>query len=481
MEQSMNITRSTDNLSAINTGLLAVGVSSLTDTHFQELDAAFSGHLSKWANEREFSGKAASTLMVPTFGNISATALLLVGLGDASSDEIRNAAAKIGREARTLKCRDVAIAISSDAGEILEWLLAGNYKYEVYKPTDGTTPAIENLTLVGCTNNGRTSDDAIILAKHQSAARDLVNAPPADLYPETLAAYAKTLGDIKNVTVEVLDTPAYTAAGYVGMVAVGQGSARPGRMIHVRYRPANATAHIGLVGKGVTYDSGGLSLKPSAGQQTMRCDMGGAATVLGAAGAIAELGIPVNMDVVVGAVENMTGGAAYKLGDILTYNNGVTVEIHNTDAEGRLVLADCLIRASNVEGLTHLVDAATLTGACALAVGSDFTGLFTKSDTFADTLSTAAKTVGEGLWRLPLHEPYKASLKGTWSQIKNLGDREGGASNAASFLEHFVKEGTTWAHLDIAGSAFHNKPSNRYVAGATGEMVRTLVKWVETI
>ena len=146
----MNITRSTDNLSAINTGLLAVGVSSLTDTHFQELDAAFSGHLSKWANEREFSGKAASTLMVPTFGNISATALLLVGLGDASSDEIRNAAAKIGREARTLKCRDVAIAISSDAGEILEWLLAGNYKYEVYKPTDGTTPAIENLTLVGC-------------------------------------------------------------------------------------------------------------------------------------------------------------------------------------------------------------------------------------------------------------------------------------------------------------------------------------------
>lgn len=477
----MNITRSTDTLTAINTGLLAVGVSSLDDAHFEELNAAFSGHLRDWATEREFSGKAASTLIVPTFGNISAKALLLVGLGDATPTDIRTAAAQIGREARTLKCCDVAIALSTEAGELLEWLNAGNYKYEVYKPADAKTAAIENLTLLGTTNNGRAIDDAIIVAKHQSAARDLVNAPPADLYPETLAAYATTLGTIKDVTVEVLDTAAYTAAGYVGMVAVGQGSTRPGRMIHIRYRPANATAHVGLVGKGVTYDSGGLSLKPSAGQQTMRCDMGGAAVVLGAVGAVAELGAPVSMDVVVGAVENMTGGGAYKLGDILTYSNGVTVEIHNTDAEGRLVLADCLIRASNVEGLTHLVDAATLTGACALAVGSDFTGLFTKSDTFAETLSSAASTVGEGLWRLPLHEPYKASLKGTWGQIKNLGDREGGASNAASFLEHFVKEGTTWAHLDIAGSAFHNKASNRYVAGATGEMVRTLVKWVETI
>ncbi len=203
--------------------------------------------------------------------------------------------------------------------------------------------------------------------------------------------------------------------------------------------------------------------------------------MLGATRAVAALGMPVNVTTFIGAVENMVDGNSYKLGDILRYRNGVTVEIHNTDAEGRLVLADCLINACATEGVAHVVDAATLTGACVVAVGDDFTGLFTSDDALASSLQDAADTEDEGLWRLPLHAPYKELLKGEWGQIKNVGGRTAGATTAALFLQHFVTDETSWAHLDVAGSAFHDKANSRYTAGATGEMVRTLTTWIGTL
>ncbi|MEO0603153.1 MAG: M17 family metallopeptidase, partial [Myxococcota bacterium] len=229
--------------------------------------------------------------------------------------------------------------------------------------------------------------------------------------------------------------------------------------------------------KGVTFDAGGYSLKPSSAMQTMRCDMGGSAVMLGATAAIAELGLPVAVDCLVGAVENLVSGNAFKLGDILRYTNGVTVEIHNTDAEGRLVLADCLIRACKVDGVQTVIDAATLTGAAVVAVGSEYTGLFTDDDALAVELLDAADSTGEGLWRLPLHGPYKELLRSDYAQIKNVGSREAGATTAALFLQHFATEAPRWAHLDVAGPAFLDKASSRYAPGGTGEMVRSLVSW----
>ena len=263
-----------------------------------------------------------------------------------------------------------------------------------------------------------------------------------------------------------------------GSLAVGQGSKRPPVMIRVSYRPPGARDHIAFVGKGVTFDAGGLSIKPSASMQTMRCDMGGSAVVLAATGAAAELGVPVAIDTFVGAAENMVGGDSYKLGDILRYRNGVNVEIHNTDAEGRLVMADCLIRASEVEGVTAIIDAATLTGACIVAVGDEFTGLFTGHDELAAELHQAADSADEGLWRLPLHDRYDDQLSAEWGTIKNLGGKYAGATTAALFLRHFVRKDVAWAHLDVAGPSFLDKASPRYVAGATGEMVRTLTTWL---
>ena len=196
--------------------------------------------------------------------------------------------------------------------------------------------------------------------------------------------------------------------------------------------------------------------------------MGGAATMLGAAGAIAELGTPIKVDTFIGAV-NMAGANSYKLGDILKYNNGVTVEIHNTDAEGRLVMADCLIQASNLESVTHILDAATLTGACVVALGEDFTGIFTDNDALYGDLAQCAELEGEGLWRLPLHKPYNTKLKSEWAQIKNVGGRAAGSTTAALFLQHFVDESKTWAHLDVAGSAFNDRTHLFYSAGATNQ------------
>ncbi|TNE92562.1 MAG: leucyl aminopeptidase [Deltaproteobacteria bacterium] len=445
-----------------------------------EVDKLLGGHLVPLLEKRKFKGGVGSSQRVPTYGKLAASELIIVGAGERSDADLARAARHAGRTARSAGFASVALALGKvDQPQLtLENFVAGNYAYDKYKPEDGTTKPLENLVFIGGAPE-EVIASAGIRARWQSFARDLVNAPAADLYPETLANKAKELECIEGVTVELWDFERCKAEGCVGIVAVGQGSDRPGYQIHVRYRHPDAKGHIALVGKGVTFDAGGLSIKPSPFMQTMRCDMGGSATVLAAIGAAAEAQLPLNIDCIIGAVENMLGGNAFKLGDILRYNNGVTVEIHNTDAEGRLVLADCLIKASNVEGVTDIIDAATLTGAAAIAVGPDYAALFTKDDALAGELLQAADAEAEYLWRLPLHQPYIQQLKGKWGSIKNLGGREGGATTAALFLQHFV-DGPRWAHLDIAGSAFHEADHADYAAGATGEMVRTLVHFLES-
>lgn len=480
----MEIHASSSPLADLACDVLIVGISSEVDADLADLDAAFSGQLLPWTRARSFKGKEGSSLILPGLGHVAATTVVLVGLADRSDRAMRVAAGAAGRAVRSQGGRQVAFHIPGCSLErgaaILEWLVAGNYVYDVYKPEDERTAPVESLTWLGELPAGAV-DRAAKLSRWRAYCRDLINAPPADLYPATLAERAQSLAELADVRIEVWAEDRLAEEDCVGILAVGQGSPRSPRLIRASYRPEGARQHIALVGKGVTFDAGGLSLKPTSGMQTMRCDMGGAATVLAATAAAADLRIPVAIDCFVGAAENMNDGNSYKLGDILRYRNGVTVEIHNTDAEGRLVMADCLIRACEVEGVSHVIDAATLTGAATIAVGPDYAGLFTADDALAEELLAAARGEVEGLWRLPLYPPYTKLLKGEWAQIKNVGIRQGGASTAAAFLEHFVTDEVRWAHLDIAASSFHDKSNSHYAAGATGEMVRTLVRWLESL
>ena len=456
--------------------LLVLAIGNDLEADLAPLVAAFGDDLTAWVGSRRFTGKPGALLQLPSMGKLAAREVLLVGVGDRAPRAMTEAAGRAGREARALRVTDVALSFGDmPAALLVEAFQAGNYKYQAYTKESERSPAVGSLTLHGAKGDAA---HASVRVKWQDWSRDLVNAPPADIYPESLAAKAQELAALPHVEVEVWDMARLEQEGCVGIIAVGQGSVRQPVMIHVRYRPPGATDHIALVGKGVTFDAGGLSIKPTGGMQTMRCDMGGSAVVLGATGAAAELGVPVNISTFVGAAENMVDGNSYKLGDILRYRNGVNVEIHNTDAEGRLVMADCLINASQVEGVSAIIDAATLTGAAVVAVGPEFTGLFTAHDDLATELLAAADAEQEGLWRLPLHPAYKDMLKAEWGTIKNVGGRAAGATTAALFLQHFVADGTPWAHLDVAGPAFLDKASPRYVAGATGEMVRSLTTWL---
>ncbi|MEZ4239659.1 MAG: leucyl aminopeptidase [Myxococcota bacterium] len=485
----MNIRFATDPLDKVAADVLVVAVGPTLDGPITALDARFEGGLLAELRARKFKGAEGSLVSFATLGRIPARHLFVVGTGGGTGfDAMRVVAARAGKEARTLGAGTVALSLPGVAPEIavqlVESAASGNYLYQRYRPEEDRSNPVSEWIALGTAQTLAAVPEATLKAadvrvKWQGWSRDLVNAPAADLYPESLAARARELGALPGVTVEVWDFERCRAEGCVGIIAVGQGSQRPGCLIRVSYRPEGAKDHVAFVGKGVTFDSGGLSLKPSDGMMTMRCDMGGAATVLGATGIVAELGVPVAVDTFVPAVENMTGGLAYKLGDVLRYSNGVTVEIANTDAEGRLVLADALIRACKVQGVSTIVDAATLTGACVVALGDDYTGLFTNDDPLATELLGAATATGEGLWRLPLHAPYNEQLKSEFAQIKNVGSRYGGAITAGLFLKHFVADGMRWAHLDIAGPAFHDKGSVRYPAGATGEMVRSLASFVE--
>jgi len=466
---------------ALQVDIIAVGAGNDFTADLADLDALFDGNLSDWIKTEKFEGKVGTTLKFPTSGALQAPTLLIVGTGNGDASSLKTAAGHAGLAARRGGADSLALCFGTLTVElaqtVAESALAGNYCFDRYKNEEKRRSGCSTLTINGIEENAQAQANASIRASWQNVARDLVNLPPADLYPETLADEAKKLARFDHVEVEIWDFERCKAEGCVGIVAVGQGSARPGCLIHIKYNPPGATGHVAFVGKGVTFDSGGLSLKPSSAMQTMRCDMAGSATVLAATGAVAELGLNLRVDTFIGAVENMNSANAYKLGDILRYNNGVTVEIHNTDAEGRLVLADCLLQACQTEGVTHVIDAATLTGACVVALGGDFTGAFTDDDALYGDLAQCAELEGEGLWRLPLHKPYAKMLKSEWADIKNVGGRAAGATTAALFLQNFV-EGVSWVHLDVAGAAFSDKASSFYESGATGQMVRTLTSWV---
>ncbi len=324
-------------------------------------------------------------------------------------------------------------------------------------------------------------DRAVTTARATALARDLVNTPSREKTPDWLAEQARVA--LADLTVAVRDETALRADGFGGIVGVGQGSARPPRFIEATY-DGGGSRHVVLVGKGITFDTGGLSLKPNDGMLAMKTDMGGAAAVLGALRAVADLGLPIKVTALVGAAENMPSGSAQRPGDVLTQYGGRTVEVLNTDAEGRLVLADALAYADRDLQADVVVDVATLTGAMPIALGRRTAGMFASDDALAAQLEQASVTSGERLWRMPLVEDYRQALDSPVADLRNIGDPkkklQGGSITAALFLREFTG-GRPWAHLDIAGAGRVETDEDELVKGGTGYGVRLLTAWLEVL
>ncbi|MDR1512076.1 MAG: leucyl aminopeptidase [Propionibacteriaceae bacterium] len=410
--------------------------------------------------------------------------VVVVGLGEGALEPgpVRQAVATAVRAAGGTEdhpVRHVAVSLGLDGPEfvkaIAEGALLGAYRYQ---PISAKTPPVglERLTLIGPADAAakRACDLARATARAVVRARDLVNRPPNLLAPADLAAKAEEWALAAGAKCEVLDERALEEQGFGGLVAVGSGSARPPRLVKVTWAPRGAQTHVALVGKGITFDSGGLDIKPAPSMVTMGGDMSGAADCLAAAVAAAELKLKVRVTAWLCCAENMPSGTAYRPSDVLTIRGGTTVENYNTDAEGRLVLADGLARAAE-DGPDLIVDVATLTGAKMIALGQTTNAVFASDDTVADQLIDAAEAAGESFWHLPITDEAEESLRSKVADVKSGGKREGGALVAAAFLRRFTA-GAPWAHLDIAGSNFNEgEPKGVLASGATGVGVPTLV------
>ncbi len=446
------------------------------------VERATGGLISRLQEQKEFSGKPYELLTIVAPAGLKTPLLLLVGLGPRDKFDAGTAYRAAAAAARQLAAKPrsrVAFYLgdgwATELGESgLAGALAGCQGQDLYRAEKNRHP-FETLHWAGADH--ATLAHGQILGESINLTRRLVNEPPQDMYPESFAAAAGRVADECGLSIEVWDEKRLDAERCGSLLAVAKGSSRPPRLVIVRYQGAGEQDPLlGIIGKGVTFDSGGLSLKTPEGMLTMKCDMAGAATMLGAMRAIALLKLPVNVVGLAGLVENMTGPAAMKLGDVLTARSGTTIEVHNTDAEGRLVLADVLAVAVD-QGALRLIDLATLTGACVVALGTEVAGLMTNDQAWCDTVAAAARKCGEPVWQLPMYpEIYDDNIKGEVADIKNVGDgRWGGAISAAKFLERFV-DGKPWTHIDIAGPAFRDKPKPWSDAGASGTYVRTLVE-----
>jgi leucyl aminopeptidase len=471
----------------------------------EEAVAALGAPVAPLLEGRGFTGKTGETAALPTLGRLPATVLLLVGVGERAkvdAEALRRAAAAVVRQGRGARKAVTTLpqALPADpAGAVravTEGALLAAYRFDKYKKAkaDGAKPAAELAALAmvvpgakGRGSGGRAGLAGALAAGQARAAatnlaRDLSNEPANALHPADLAAAARKLLAGKGVTVKVKDEKELAKEGFGGIIGVGQGAEHPPRLIELRYRPAlsrsrGAAGEVALIGKGITFDSGGLSLKPADSMKTMKTDMSGAAAVLAAMSVLAELDVKVGVTGYLASAENMPSGRATRPGDVLTMKNGRTVEVLNTDAEGRLVMADALALGAEAKP-DAIIDVATLTGACAVALGNRYTGLMANDDALAAELLDAAADAGEPTWRLPLPPEYHKDIESDLADLKNVGDRYGGALVAGLFLQEFV-DGRPWVHLDIAGPARAESEDGYLGKGSTGVSVRTLLSWLE--
>lgn len=433
-------------------------------------------------------GAADEVVRIPAGDDLTAAVLVLTGVGPLEPDRsgplpetLRRAA---GAATRTLDgaTRSALLLPAGTVEEVCavaEGALLGAYRFRRYRAGDaeGPTALLLATPLADAEAAIAGTRRAHVLARAVNGTRDLVNTAPRDLSPEVFAETAASLAAGTGISVRILDEPALRDGGYGGLVGVGQGSSRPPRLVRLGYAPRGAAPHVALVGKGITFDSGGLSIKPAKAMETMKCDMAGAAAVLHTVLAAAELGLPVQVTGWLALAENMPSGTAQRPSDVITIRGGTTVEVLNTDAEGRLVLADALTAACE-EDPDVVVDVATLTGAQMIALGNQVSAAMGVERVRTRVLE-AAKGAGEAFWPMPLPEELRSSLKSGVADLANMGDRYGGMLVAGIFLQHFVG-GTPWAHLDIAGPAFNSGDARGYTPkGGTGVGVRTLLTFVE--
>jgi leucyl aminopeptidase len=440
-----------------------------------------------------FDGAEGSTVRLrATVGGVART-VLVVGLGASSAldaERLRRAAGTAVRAAAdaTELATDLALVVPPDgtsaeqvAGAVAEGLLLGSYRFERYRTKPKPTRLVR-ATLTGVDGTALAAvDRARATADAVSWVRDLVNTPPLDKRPAALADLVVEGLEGSGVAVRVLDGEELVAGGYGGIVGVGRGSSVSPRLVELRVTHPQAKRHVAIVGKGITFDTGGYSLKPTSGQETMKTDMAGAATVAAVVRAVARLGLPVDVTGVLAVAENMVSGDAQRVSDVVTMRDGTTVEVMNTDAEGRMVLGDGIAHAAEL-GPDTIIDVATLTGAIVIALGDLIGGVMANDDELAASIVAAAASVGEPMWQLPLAtDEYGKRVEGTVADLRNVGGREAGSIFGALFLHRFVPKGVRWAHLDIAGIAWRDSAGAYLTKGATGSPVRTLITWLETI
>jgi leucyl aminopeptidase len=457
---------------------------------FAALDAALGGGLRSHMENVQFRGRSDQVLDVPTLGRITASRVLVVGLGPKrgfSGARLRSAVATAARAASNAK--SLALVLGDYANDAVgvrraaEGAGLGAYTFSKYFTGERAPKRVLASVLLYRSRGGasaahrRAVEQGVAVSRAVNIARDAVNEPPNVLTPEALADAARRVAKDGRLKLTVLDEKGIRKAGMNLLTAVGQGSANPPRFIHLSYVPKRSKAKIVFVGKGLTFDSGGLCIKPAAGMGDMKSDMGGAAAVLGALAAIASLRPNVEVHGIIASAENMPDANAYRPADVFASLDGKTVEIINTDAEGRLVLADALAYARKLEP-DVLVDAATLTGACLVALGKTCSAFYTADASLGRRFQSAASEAGETFWRMPLLEDLREQLDSDIADLKHTGDRYGGSISAALFLREFVGK-VPWIHCDIAGPALADRAKGQYPKGGTGHGVLTFISLVE--
>ncbi len=492
----MRVTLSADKAIATETDLLVVGTSTnktAKDPELAKLDKALGGVLEAVFKDEGFAGKRGRTVKIPARGRVKAKWVVVVGIKGLSDVDAARALGHAAAKASTRQ-KSAAIVLSAISADTVraatEATMLGTYRYSDYKtgsrkPKGGLSKA---LLLVGDPKDAALRDAlkaGQALADSIALARDLVNGPPNDLNPITLAEIAKTEAEKLGLKVTIWGKKQIEKAGMRLFLAVNRGSALEPRFIHISYvpegpAPKGGWKKVAFVGKGLTFDSGGLCIKPPKSMIDMKCDMAGAATTLGIVLAAARLKLPVAVDAIIGSTENMTGAAAYRPGDVFTSLDGKTVEIINTDAEGRLVLADVL--AWTRDNLTPdvMIDHATLTGACMVALGAHRAAFYTDDEELASGYSQAAGEADERYWRMPLDKDLRSTLESPIADLKHTGSSYGGSITAGLFLQEFVGK-VPWIHCDIAGPAFNDSSHGRAPKGGTGFGVATGVSFLEQL
>ncbi len=482
----LEITQSTEPATEVTCDALVVGAYKTTDgfalsPSALSVDQALDGYLAEHLEDISFKGAPAEIATLTTARQISPKVVLVAGVGprdDVHPGLLRKAAGAATR--RLSERRVVATTLHEGGGEdsvaaVAEGFMLAAYRYTGRK-SDPRPVKLQRVLMLEAGDH--SVERGSIRAGATLLARDLINEPAATLTPDALARRAQEIADVAGLECTITDAKGIEARGLNGVLSVAKGSDIPPRFIEIRYRPENPSGRVALVGKGVTFDSGGLSLKDGKNMETMKTDMSGAAAVIAVMSAVKRLGVGIDIDAYIPAVENMPSGKALKPGDVIDHYGGKTAEVLNTDAEGRLILADALAVAAETKP-DAIVDVATLTGSIMVALGRDITGLFSNDDDLATELQAASKEAGELMWRMPLHADYRRQIDSEVADFKNVGTRYGGSIVAALFLKEFVPDKTAWAHLDIAGPARSESDDDEGPKGGTGVATRTLLSWLE--